>query len=364
MRLTDLRIKQLKVPETGQRTHFDDALPGFGIRISQGGSKSFVVMFGKQRKLKTLGRYPTMSLADARREAKRIQADVEIYTAPVSGQSLAFSDARDRFLRDSYSRNKRRTAADYDRLLNRHFDYQQDIAAITRPDIMKALDQLQNTPSEQQHAFVAIRTLMNWCVRRGYLESSPVPPLRFQSQSRDRILTDEELRAVWGRAGEFGYPFGAIVQLLILTGQRRGEIGSLRRSWIEEDTIIFPAGFTKNKRQHRLPIGQQTQAIIAAIPETADLLFPSRSDPEKPYNGWSKSKRRFDKGLDLAPWTLHDLRRTYSSNLARQGVPIHITERLLNHASGAVSGVAAVYNRYTYESEMREVVNSVRPRSI
>ena len=253
-------------------------------------------------------------------------------------------------------RNKRRTAADYTRLLHRHFTFEAKLDALTRPDIMAALDVLQKTPSEQQHAFVAMRTLMNWCVRRGYLENSPVPPLRFKSPSRERILTDNELEIVWKRAKEVGNPFGSIVQLLILTGQRRGEIAGLKRSWIAGGTVTFPSGFTKNNREHRLPLGPHTQELIASLPRTADLVFPSRDDPEKPFNGWGKAKQRFDEGIEIQPWTLHDLRRTYSSILARQGVPIHVTERLLNHSTGSVSGIVGIYNRYSYEQEMREAV--------
>ena len=102
MRLTDLRIKQLKVPASGQKAYYDDILPGFGCRISQGGTKSFVVMFGTKRRLKTLGSYPAMGLAEARREAKRIQSDAEILADPVkAAETISFADARTLFLADS-----------------------------------------------------------------------------------------------------------------------------------------------------------------------------------------------------------------------------------------------------------------------
>jgi integrase len=152
-----------------------------------------------------------------------------------------------------------------------------------------------------------------------------------------------------------GYPYGTIVKLLILTGQRRGEIAGLRRSWITDDAITFPQGFTKNRREHRIPISPLTEEIIARIPGVTDLLFPARGTEKKvlPFNGWSKSKTEFDAPLGIPEWTLHDLRRTYSSNLAKLGVPIHVTERLLNHVTGIISGIAAVYNRHSYWEEMR-----------
>ena len=360
MRLTDLLIKHIQLPETGQKTHFDDALPGFGVRVSQGGAKSFVVMFGKSRKLKTLGRYPDLTLADARKKAKLVQAVEEPQTPGLP--SVTFSDARDRFIEDTKARTKTRTVDEYERLLKRHFPFEKELTAVSRKDIAEHITKLRNVPSIEQHAFVAIRTMLNWCVRHGLITASPVPSLRFSSASRTRVLTDDELRLVWHRADEVGYPYGTIVKLLILTGQRRGEIAGLRRSWIADDAITFPQGFTKNKREHRIPIGPLTREIIGKIPGDSDLLFPARGvkKQELPFNGWSKCKTEFDTPLHIEDYTLHDLRRTYSSNLARLGIPIHVTEKLLNHVSGTISGVAAVYNRHSYWEEMREAVKAIR----
>lgn len=360
MRLTDLQIRKLKAPEKGQKTYFDAALPGFGVRVSQGGAKSFIVMYGKARKLRTIGRYPDIALADARIEAKRVQADLALDDAggPGAAPAISFNLARNKFLEDCDARTKPRTVEEYRRLLNRHFEIAKNLADVTRSDIMDGIEKIRQTPSEQKHAFVAIRTMMNWCRKRGFIDTSPVPPLSFKAEARSRILSDDELRSVWQRAEEYGYPYGRIMQLLILTGQRRGEIAVLRWSWIEGDTIAFPQGFTKNKREHFVPIGSMAMEVIDALPEGTDLLFPSRLSEEAPFNGWSKAKRAFDRTIDVPEYTLHDLRRTYSSNMARLGVPIHVTEKLLNHVSGTISGVAAVYNRHSYRDEMRDAVSA------
>lgn len=355
LRLTDIAIKRLSPPETGQVTYWDETTPGFGLRLSQK-SRSFVVMYGEKRRLKTLGRYPNLPLSDARKEARRFLAEVDNLPEAVTSAPIPFADAKARFLAHCTRRNKERTVKDYTRLLNRHFTFTDDLHEITRSQIMKVVSRLSQTPSEQEHAYVAIRTMMNWCVEAGYLENSPVPRMRQSSRSRERILSEEELAAVYKRAKETPYPFGPIVQLLILTGQRRGEIAALRRSWIADGIVTFPAGFTKNKREHRLPLSPLALQVIEALPETDDLLFPSRGDPERPFNGWSKCKARFDTDLPFSDYTLHDLRRTFSSNLARLGVPIHVTEKILNHASGSLVGVAAVYNRYSYFDEMGEAI--------
>ncbi|MCB9929049.1 MAG: site-specific integrase [Alphaproteobacteria bacterium] len=241
---------------------------------------------------------------------------------------------------------------------NRHFELPGALHETTRGQIMNVVAGLSRTPSERQHAFVAIRTMMNWCVEAGLIESSPVPRIRQQTTSRERVLSDEELAAVYRRALETPYPYGSIIQLLVLTGQRRGEIAGLRRSWIEGDVLTFPAGFTKNKKEHRLPLPPMARRVIDAVPDTGDLLFPARGRVERPFNGWGKCKERFDAGLSFSDYTLHDLRRTFSSNVARLRVPIHVTEKILNHASGTIGGIAAVYNRHSYFAEMKEALLS------
>lgn len=182
--------------------------------------------------------------------------------------------------------------------------------------------------------------------------------MSFKKNERTRILNDNELRLVYQRAKEFPYPYGPIVQLIILTGQRRTETASLNRNWIEGDCVVYPQGFTKNKREHRIPLPAQAMELLNSLPEAGELYFPSRTSDEKPFNGWGKSKINFDEPFYVAPYTLHDLRRTYSSKMAELGTLLHVTEKLLNHISGSISGIAAVYNRYSYMEEMREAVEN------
>lgn len=127
----------------------------------------------------------------------------------------------------------------------------------------------------------------------------------------------------------------------------------MQRSWLDQDRIIYLAAYVKNQRSHIIPMGEQALEPIDRLPDKADLLFPSRFEKTKPFNGSSKCKAFFDKDLEIEPHTLHDLRRTFSSNMAKLGTPIHVTERILNHVSGTISGGAATYNRHTYLEEMR-----------
>ena len=364
MRLTELAVKRLAAPEKGQRSYFDDALPGFGVRISQGGTRSFIVMYGEKRQLKTLGRYPSMSLADARREAKRVQGQIAIGKPLLTAEAerITFNDARERFLTDCASRNRPRTVYDYRRLLERHFSFDKHLSSLIRRDFMQVISKLSATPAEQKYAYVAARTMLNWCVQQGYIDVSPLPRLTFVTQARERILSETELVTIYRHAAEYPYPFGPIIKLLILTGQRRGEIAALERQWIdgEGETITLPSSSTKNKRTHTFPFADLTAAAISRLPEIDDRhLFPARTKNGTCFNGWSKTKKRFDSGLDnVEPYTLHDLRRTFSSTHAQLGTPIHVTEKLLNHVSGTISGVAAVYNRHSYLDEMRTAVEA------
>jgi integrase len=163
-------------------------------------------------------------------------------------------------------------------------------------------------------------------------------------------------------------PFATIVQLLMLTGQRRGEIAALRSSWIKDNTITLPKEMTKNGREHACPLGELAQGLLRETARSHSpsptkfssnhtlLLFPARGVSGNPFNGWSKSKAVFDKVSGVTDWTLHDLRRTFATRLAELGVAPHIIERLLNHVSGTISGITAVYNRARYEKECRDAI--------
>jgi len=361
MRLTDLSVRKLRSPDKGQKTYFDEILPGFGVRISQGGSKSYVVMYGPNRRLKTIGRFPDIKLSDARREAKKIQSDISLMAMNVepAKKAIGFATARNLFLEESANRNRPRTTSDYRRLLSRHFSFNKPVDQITRSEVMAVITKLGSTPSEQKHAFVAISTLMNWLVRQGTIAQSPVPRMTLKTSSRARVLSVVELTNVFLATDTFPFPFGPIMRLLILTGQRRGEIGALQWNWIDQKsrTVTLPSSITKNGRVHVFPYGNLVQETLEKLPQMDDNLFPSRNSSGTIFNGWAKSKKKFDQGIvDVEPYTLHDLRRTFASMIAGQGTPIHVTEKLLNHVSGTISGVAAIYNRHSYMDEMREAI--------
>lgn len=361
MHLTDLTLKRLRVPEKGRVTYSDDSVPGFGVRVSAGGAKSFVLLLGRSRKRVTIGRYPTISLSDARSHAR------ELIAARVLGKedlpSMKFEDAIPIFIAAHFGDDypKPRTRNEIERLLRRHFLPKfrfEQLAHIKSHEIGDIVDGLRKTPSIAHHAFASIRMFFRWAEGRRYVLRSPCAGLRPPRTlpARERVLTRDEIKAVLGHALTTPATFSRIVLLLLLTGQRRSEIASLEQRWIAWDgrTITFPAAITKNKRAHTMPFGTAAASILKEG-EKKGLLFPARGR-ETAFDGWSKCKPNFDVGVDLPHWTLHDLRRTFATHLASLGVPVHVTEKLLNHISGSTGGIVAVYQRHTYQKEMREAV--------
>ena len=357
LHLTDIAVRSLKAPPNGTVTLWDDTTPAFGIRVSYRGRKTWLVIRGTSRSRTRIGCYPDMPLGEARKKAKVLLGD----TSYEIGR-MPFGDALEQFLELHGQKLKQNSKAQLERTLRRHFlsvYRQRPLASITPQSIAAVTDSLMKTPSEASHAFKDLRTFLRWCVGRGYLRHAPCDGMPSPARyiPRQRVLNDVELKILWAVADRLGYPFGSTLKMLILTGQRTGEINSLRFEYIDTErrTIIFPQ--TKNGRIHAIPYGSLFVEVLKGIPYTDGYLFPG-SDLDKPYNGGGKQKWLLDKELDIAHFTLHDLRRTFATMLAELSVAPHIVERLLNHSSGTISGVAAIYNRFQYRDEMRAAIEA------
>lgn len=349
--LTDVTIRALKPPPKGQVDYWDTSFRTFGVRVSQGGSKTFILM--KEGSRESLGRYGPMTLAKAREEARKRQAT---YTLRQGKQaSIPFQEALNLFVElHCKKNNKPRSAAETERVLCRCFGHLTcDVSDVAYADISEVTDKL--GPGAANHAFTAIRTLLNWCLQRQYISTHPLirAKLPHRLNSRDRFLTDEELVQVWRAAQEFYAPMCFIIGLLITTGQRVGEMSGLRWSWIDKSTriITLPPEITKNSERHAFPYGSITQDILDTVESAGDLLFPAPSG-ERAFSSHSCGMRRFAKVCPLPHWTLHDLRRTFSTIQARLGTPPHVTEALLNHKTGTRSPIQRIYDRHTYFPEM------------
>jgi integrase len=339
--LSDRTVAALKAPERGQRDYADEALPGFAVRVSQGGSKTFTLTFGSPRKRVTLGRYPIITLAQAREKARQLLAHRILHGD--RPPALTFDEALTLFLRvHCAEHNRPSTAMETERLLRRHALPQlgsRTLEEITTGDILRITDGMLGTPSEANHFFTALRTMLRWATTRRYIPHSPMEGLRLpaRAQSRFRVLSHAELRSAFAHGKRAGV-YGQIIRLLIITGQRVGQITSLRPEFIGPESITWPAHCMKGNREHTIPIGPLTKAELNCFPMPCT------------FNNWSTAHTRFLAVSGIKHFTRHDLRRTYATVMA-EWTPPHLLSRLLAHAQ---SGVLPVYNRYQYLAEMRE----------
>jgi integrase len=260
--------------------------------------------------------------------------------------------------------------------LQRHFNvHAKPLHSLRLDEIRKAkiaemLNDIQDKrgPTARNRFRSNLSAFFTWAVAQGFLETNPVEGTAKAAENgpRERVLTPAELTEVWTALSTDD--FSIIVRLLILTGQRREEIGGLRWNEVDldRDLIVLPPERTKNKRQHELPLSSQAQVILeqrkGVVARFANTS-PVFGEGPNGFVGWGHSKARLDERLaaqrkkggtkPLPGWTLHDLRRTAATMMAELGVLPHIIEAILNHISGHKGGVAGVYNRARYEDEMR-----------
>ena len=238
------------------------------------------------------------------------------------------------------------------------------LSEISKVDIHAALDAMidRGAPVGANRVLAQLRKMCRWAMSRGLIERSPCEGIDKPSSEtkRDRVLDDRELAQVWRACEALGFPFGPLTQMLILTGQRRGEVGGMAYSELDLEGALWtlPAARVKNKRQHAVPLPPQAVALLRGLPRIvgSDYVFSTTGNTAP--SGFSNAKERLDEMLPaLAPWTMHDLRRSVATGMARIGVALHVIERVLNHVSGSFGGIVAVYQRHSYSAEMRAALD-------
>ena len=382
--LTDKAVAAAEPDLAKRREMPDAALPGFYLVIQPSGAKSWAVRYraaGKPRKL-TLGSYPALGLAEARKAARAAVAKATEGADPAAEKKAAKAEAkldpdRDKvptivadFLKRHASKNK--TAAETGRIFAREVLPKwkdKAIHDVTRRDVIELIDGIadRGAPVMANRVLANVRKLGNWCVSRDILAVSFAAGVKGPTPeaARDRVLTDDELRAFWTATGQMGAPFGPLFRVLLLTAARREEVAGMTAAEIEDDTWTLPAARAKNGRAHVVPLSPQALAALAAQPRIAGPAgFIFTTTGRTPASGFGRAKARLDAlmvkaldGAELPPFRLHDLRRTAASNMARLGVALPVVEKLLNHVSGSFGGVAGVYQRHDYAAEKRAAVN-------
>ena len=310
--LTDLTIRNLKAPAEGQVDYWCDQLAGFGVRVSQGNSRSFVLKMNNQRF--TLGRWPTVSLQDARAEARRRLAEATLGIH--QPETYSFDEALELYIEEYVKKKLRRsTAYEKERLLRKEvavYFRGRALQEIRKQDIVRITDRLSATPTTAVHVHKAMRAFFHWCAGRSMLEHSPCENLELPGRiiSRSRVLSNEEMARVYNAALELKYPFGYICLIAIHTGMRRGEVGGLKWSYINPETITLPPELTKNKHEHVLPnvFGEEKLELIKkANGKASEYLFPSAAGT--PFSAWSDGKEALDNICGVEKFVFHDFRR-------------------------------------------------------
>jgi integrase len=392
--LTVAAVERLKLPSSGQVEYYDRRLPSFGVRLSYHGTKSWFVMTRLDGKLirVTLGRYPALSLADAREEARRTTTLAATGEDPRLIRSAAkqkrqeerrntFASCADEFLERHVERRLRpSTQREYRRILkgsDTRAWRDRPVTQISKRDVLDVIEAMdgRGSPGASKRALVYLRKFFNWCAERDIITTVPTDRIRppHPEVRRDRVLSEEELRYLLRALETERSIFRPLFHILLLTGQRRAEVAGML--WSELRNLDgnnalweIPGHRTKNKHGHLVPLTRAAIDFILTIPHTSDLVFTTTG--ETPVSGFGKAKDRIDTRLNrlrkadgrepMSPWTLHDLRRTMVTVMNEElGIAPHVVEAVVNHMSGlAKAGVAGVYNRALYFDDRRAALTA------
>ena len=353
---------------------WDLSLPGFGVKVTPTGRKVFIALYrtrgGRSRLRKyTIGPYGRVTLHHARAAAQRV------FAARLDGRDPAaeklelrrrqvvdrVDDLIEAFIADHLA--GLRLGGAVSRLLRREVLPcwgARSVHDIKRRDISDLVFEAarQRTTHSAHKLLKALKRFFSWCLGRAILESSPAMGIQspLKATSRDRVLTDDELGLVLRGAGEIGGAYGGIVELLILTGQRREEVNQMAWDELDLDRRIWslPGSRTKNGRPHVVHLSPQSMSVLARRERVGPFVFSSSA---RPFQDFSQCKTELDAVCGVKNWRLHDLRRTCVSGMAGLGVAPHVADKILNHQSGTISGVAAVYQRHEFIAERKDALD-------
>jgi integrase len=334
---------------------------------------SFSTAPGGRSRRETIGRVDRVPLETARETARKALAKVELGSDPQADKAEAKARAKATFgaLAKSYldqarARQKPRSFEETTRHINTHWVplHDQPIHSINRAFVAGRLKEIarQSGPIAANRARAALSALFTWAMGTGRAEANPVlgTVKAAAETAREHVISDAELKAIWSTCRDDDH--GRIIRLLILTAQRRDEVGDMTWSELDLGRALWtiPAARTKNGRAHEVPLSKVAVAILGSIPrcEGRDLVFGKGKGG---FSGWSASKHRLDAriaktGAKVRPWRLHDLRRTAATDMADLGTLPHVIEAALNHVSGHRAGVAGIYNRALYAAEKRDAL--------
>jgi integrase len=370
--MTKSAIDGLPVAEKDM-VYWDQGLPGFGVKVTPRGRKVFIAMYrvggaGSRLRKYTVGPYGRITLAMARAQAQKIFAARLDGRDPAEEKKQArrrlvvdqVEDLVETFIRERLS--KIRSAPTVSNRLRRDvipYWGAKSVHDIKKRDVIDLVSKISERNSHAGYRLLkTLKTFFRWCVGRAVIEASPAEGLStdYREVSRDRVLTDDELAAIIVAARKMPWPYGGIVEFLALTGQRREEVVQASPNEIgpEARTWRIPSERTKNRKAHIVHLSEPASAVIAGH-LTGKYIFATSTGHH--FQAYSKSKEALDQLCGVRGWRLHDFRRTIVSGMARMGIPPHVADKILNHQSGTISGVAAVYQRHDFLAERKEALD-------
>lgn len=402
-RITKSSVEALAVPQPGGRTVLCDAeVKGFGVRVGSGGDRTYVLRYqvggrGEKQRQVTIGRHGSPYTAEqARRRALELLASVRSGSDPAAERASAreakaaevdrraermFDVLAARWFERHVKGDGLRSVKDVEGVLER--DIKPAFVGLTVDEVTKAkvtealeiVGERSKAAANKMHKW--LRQMFNWFVERGIVEHSPVDRVRrpHAEPSRKRVLSLLEVATVWLAAGELPEPFRSFYRLLILTGQRLREVAGLQWGELDFDSgeWLLPAERTKNKNDHVVPLSNQALAILQSLRgDKTKSGAAITTDGRVPIAGFSKLKVALNEeiasvlsanapaalrlGDVLQPWVVHDLRRSLATGCQSMGVPMEVTEAILNQVGTRKAGVRGIYQLYDYFDEKADAL--------
>jgi integrase len=388
MKLKAATVETLQATDRRQEIP-DDLCTGLYLVVQPTGKKSWQVRYrhgGVHRRM-TLASFPTLSLAAARVRAREVMAAASEGRDPAEEVKAAKApkpeDDRDKIktLIGQYDKRHLKGLKSGD-VVRRELDRfvvkewgERDIHSITKRDVIDLLDGIADSgrvvTANRVRAY--LNKFLNWAVERDILPLSPATGVKpvAKEASRDRVLTDDEIRWFWQACEAEGFPWGPLGKVLLLTGQRLNEAAQITEGEIRGDLWHLSADRTKNGRAHDVPLSDVVQAVLGAVERIEGKPgFIFTTTGTTPVSGFFKARAHLAEAMErlaaeergeavaIPRWTFHDLRRTAATGMARLGIPVRVTEVVLNHISGTGGGIVAVYQRHDYADEKRQALEA------
>jgi integrase len=375
-RFTDKFLRGLKADPSKSVDYWDALLPSFGVRVGTTGRKSFFVgvrINGKYRRVTIKPPYDLLGLADARTKAKAIMTDAHGGIGPEVRKKReekgTFGAVAAAFMQD-YAKDHR-TRGEYQRKIDVDLAgwHDRQIADIKRADIKDLIRvKARTAPVAANRLLSVITKIFNWAVKEELVQASPAMQIDRPGKEieRERSLSAEEIKVVWGVFDKLGYPWGPLYKMLLVTGQRRGEVAGMRWSEINGEGWKLPGERAKKGKGHLVPLSSLATEILDGAPQVGELVF--RANTDTALQNWSKTAKRLRKLCGpMEQWHIHDLRRTFATQLRSLGVDRLVVSKLLNHAE---AGTTKIYDRYAADPEktaamerwanrLREIISGV-----